>query len=179
MLHFLNCPQQVYIGIFKVCIASFAGFVAICASRSPPPLHMPGWGVMNMPFHIGSFRLVVLSVPLIRQKSEIFASSPGGSLERTDCHSQSADRFRNDSYLNDIAPGERPLGVLRYGGLTPPRSAATDSSSPRRRLDYAKTPQTKVCGVLSIKTKRDYFISRTFSCSYGQLQTSAYASGWG
>ena len=156
MLHFLNCPQQVYIGVFKVCIASFAGFVTNCTNSALPPLHMPGWGVINMPFHIGSFRSICLSVPLIRQKSEIFASfPPGGSLERTDCHNQSADRFRNDSYLNDIAPGERPLGVLRYGGLTPPQSAAADSSFPMRRLDCAKTPQTKVCGVLSIKTKRD------------------------
>ena len=45
-------------------------------------------------------------------------------------------------------------------------------------LCNAKTALLFSKAVLS-KNKEGFSINRTFSCSYGQLQTSAYASGWG
>ena len=45
--------------------------------------------------------------------------------------------------------------------------------------ENAKTPQTESLRGFEHQNKEGCLISRTFSCSYGQLQTSAYASGWG
>ena len=56
--------------------------------------------------------------------------------------------------------------------VAPTRSAAIDDH-------FSAQTQKPPClrRAASSKLKRD--INRTFSCSYGQLQTSAYASGWG
>ena len=49
---------------------------------------------------------------------------------------------------------------------------------PRAWPEYAKTALLFSKAVLSM-IQEGFSINRTFSCSYGQLQTSAYASGWG
>ena len=89
-------------------------------------------------------------------------------------------RYRDTRY--EIRPPPAPSQTILYLvsaylciSITVSGSAGDTQVAPT--LLYVKKPPCFAAGRFRALFKRD--ISRTFSCSYGQLQTSACASGWG